>query len=158
MLNYLQTPMLPKNIYKQYKAVIMDFIKKTLENKPALGKYLDKHYIFDDIRRTIRYTGEDSALGNLIGNVPRGAAGKSRCFDCKKYVHKNPRDFYMVTDMILAKYGVGKDELCMGCLEKRMSRLLERSDILECPVSTEWNPYTSNILKGLVLTLLLFHA
>ena len=35
---------MPKNTYKQSKAVITGFIKKTLENKPALGKYLHNHY------------------------------------------------------------------------------------------------------------------
>src|ERR1035437_10543630 len=140
---------MPKNIYKQYKAVIMDFIKKTLGNKPALGKYLHKHYIFDDIRRTIRYMGNDSALGNLITKDPRPHGNKSRCFNCKKDVHKNPRDYYMVTSKIWADYGAGREELCMSCLEKRMGRRLDRSDILECPVSTEWNPYTRNVFgKG----------
>ena len=53
----------------------------------------------------------------------------------------------MVTNEIWTKYGVGKDELCMGCLEKRMCRKLKKSDIDDCPVSSEWNPYTRNILR-----------
>ena len=55
--------MLPKNTYEQHKAVITGFINGAKENKPALGEYLDRHYIFDDIGRTIRYTGKDSAYG-----------------------------------------------------------------------------------------------
>ena len=99
------------------------------------------------MRRTIRYTGNNSALGNLIEKGPRTAADKSLCFHCKKDVTKNPRDYYMVTNRVWEKYGVEKGELCMACLEKRMGRRLEKADILECSVSAEWNPYTRNILS-----------
>src|ERR1035437_6035117 len=138
-----------KNTYNRNKTVITGFIDDAKNNKPALGEYLHKHYFFDDIRRTIRYTGDASALGNLITKDPRPHGNKSRCFDCKKDVHKNPRDYYMVTSKIWAEHGAGREELCMSCLEKRMGRRLDRSDILECSVSTEWNPYTKNVFgKG----------
>lgn len=45
--------MLPKNIYKQHKAVITGFINGAKKNKLALGEYMDKHYFFDDIRQMI---------------------------------------------------------------------------------------------------------
>jgi hypothetical protein len=139
--------MLPKNTYKQHKAVITGFIDGAKKNKPALGEYLDKHYFFDDIGRTIRYTGNDSALGNLINKNPRKANPKRLCSDCKKDVYKNPRDYFLVTDEVWAKYGVGRDMLCMTCLEERMGRRLERADIHDCPVSAEWNPYTRDVLE-----------
>jgi hypothetical protein len=140
--------MLPKNIYKQHKAVITGFINGAKKNKPALGEYLDKHYLFDDARRTIRYTGEDSALGNLVDKSSPTTADENLCHDCKKDLTKNPRDYFSVTDAIWAKYGVGRNMLCMTCLEERMGRRLERADIHDCPISSEWNPYTRNVLRG----------
>jgi len=136
-----------KNTYKNSKAVILGFINKAKENKPPLGDYLDKHFSFDDIKKTLTYTGDVSAFGNLVDNSPRPTKDKSECFDCKRDTSKNPRDYYMVIDSIWKEYGVGKNNLCMSCLEKRIGRTLEKSDILECPVTNEWNPYTSNILK-----------
>ena len=54
-----------KNSYKQRKAVITGFKNGAQKNKPALLEYLEKHFHFDDARRTVDYTGLHSVLGNL---------------------------------------------------------------------------------------------
>lgn len=70
------------------------------------------------------------------------------CKDCGKDCFKNKKDFYMVTFNLWKKFGVGKDMLCMNCMEERIGHKLTKNDILRCPV-TEWmNPYTKKILES----------
>jgi len=83
------------------------------------------------------------------------------CHDCGKETHILNGDYYMVTPLIWNKYGLGgsylyedgwredtpSGELCMSCLEDRMGRKLEKSDLLICPLNY-LNPYTNKLLNS----------
>jgi len=56
------------------------------------------------------------------------------------------KNYYMVTDDIWKKYGVGEQMLCIDCLEKRMGRKLTKDDFTLCQLNTQHNPYTKSIL------------
>lgn len=68
------------------------------------------------------------------------------CKDCGKDTGIDEKDYYMVTHQVWDEYGVGKDMLCMDCMESRIGHPLNKSDILDCPLNT-MNPYTSEIMK-----------
>ena len=70
----------------------------------------------------------------------------SHCTDCAKDAFANPIDYYMVTDLLWRKHGVGDGMLCMGCFEKRLGRKLAAVDIKICPLTTYYNPYTIRLL------------
>ena len=68
------------------------------------------------------------------------------CHDCGKDTFANDKDYYMVKDDLWKEHGVGKGFLCIDCLEQRLGRKLELEDILLCPLTTLFNPYTRNII------------
>lgn len=69
------------------------------------------------------------------------------CKDCGKNTMGSNKDYYMITNELWKKYGVGKGMLCMKCIEKRIGRKLTKIDILVCPLTTIINKYTSKILN-----------
>ena len=57
------------------------------------------------------------------------------CLDCGVNTHEI-NEYYMVTDELWESvvpeiYGM----LCIGCLERRIGRLLNSSDFIDCPVN-----------------------
>lgn len=70
------------------------------------------------------------------------------CKDCGKDTFIERKDYYMVTHDLWYKFGVGNGMLCMDCIENRIGRKLTKSDILVCPLTLDYNPYTSAILKS----------
>lgn len=70
------------------------------------------------------------------------------CIDCKGDTHQTDKDYYMVEHHIWAKHGAGDKMLCIGCLEKRVGRLLEGEDFLECPLNKHLNSYVSALKYG----------
>lgn len=71
----------------------------------------------------------------------------SLCKDCGvETIRPDGIDYYMVNHKLWKKYGVGEDMLCIKCLEERMGRKLKKSDILVCPITRYYNPYTSKLL------------
>lgn len=68
------------------------------------------------------------------------------CVDCNKDT-MNSVDYYMVTDAVWEKHGVGNDMLCIGCIEKRIGHKLKANDLVHCPVNLHYNPYTISILN-----------
>lgn len=69
------------------------------------------------------------------------------CVDCNKLCYDDNRDYYMVTDEIWKKQGVGDGMLCMDCMEERLGHKLTKEDILVCPLTQVGNLYTSTILN-----------
>jgi hypothetical protein len=69
------------------------------------------------------------------------------CKDCGIDTFKGAKNYYMVTDLVWNKYGLGEKRgmLCIKCLETRMDRKLQKKDILDCPLTRE-NPYTKELL------------
>jgi hypothetical protein len=53
-------------------------------------------------------------------------------------------EYYMVSDDIWKAHGAGKGMLCIGCLEKRIGRLLRRQDFTDVPLN-ETNPETQSL-------------
>lgn len=70
------------------------------------------------------------------------------CKDCYKDCFDDLKDYYTIKHHLWNTYGVGKGMLCMDCMEKRLGHKLYASDILICPLTTEYNPYTISILKN----------
>jgi hypothetical protein len=68
---------------------------------------------------------------------------KNYCLDCGSKVPATK--YFMVTNDLWDKYGVGNNHLCMGCFEKRLGRLLNKSDLLKCFVNEKVNPNTIKI-------------
>ena len=68
--------------------------------------------------------------------------------DCKKDTWVNLKDYYMVTDKIWNKYGLGKKRgmFCIDCLEQRLGHKLGTDEITFCPLNLD-NPYTFKIIK-----------
>lgn len=71
-----------------------------------------------------------------------------QCKDCGKDCSIDDKDYYMVTFELWEKYGVGSEMLCMNCMEERIGHKLTKNDILKCPITQVFNPYTSAILKN----------
>lgn len=69
------------------------------------------------------------------------------CVDCGKDCFVDERDYYMVTHEVWDKYGVGEGMLCMDCMEARIGHKLIKSEILPCPITEYFNPYTMSILN-----------
>jgi len=56
------------------------------------------------------------------------------CIDCGINT-KDIEEYYMVKDHIWESYGSRNGMLCIGCLEKRMSRQLNPDDFSDCPLN-----------------------
>lgn len=69
------------------------------------------------------------------------------CVDCGFNCLIGDKDYYMVKHNLWKKHGVGEKMLCMNCFELRLGHQLTAKDILVCPVTTQDNPYTRNILN-----------
>lgn len=73
----------------------------------------------------------------------------SSCHICKKDCFSDSKDYYMLKDQIWQKIHPKKSGmLCMDCAEKKLGRTLKMEDILICPLTVIFNPYTAAILKG----------
>lgn len=75
-------------------------------------------------------------------------AEKRRLFDCEDChidTSEGVENYYMVKHLIWNEFGVGKGMLCVDCLEKRLGRKLEASDILQAPINF-MNPRMLRIL------------
>ena len=70
------------------------------------------------------------------------------CKDCDKDTLIDDKDYYMITPELWEKHGVGKDMLCMDCMEKRLGHKLTKEEIVLCPINTNFNYYTEKILDG----------
>ena len=72
------------------------------------------------------------------------------CEDCGKDCFVGNVDYYMVKHDIWHKYGLGESRgmLCMSCIEERIGHKLTKDDILDCPLTRHYNPYTSKILNS----------
>ena len=46
-------------------------------------------------------------------------------------------EYYMVTDEIWKRYGIGRSMICIGCLEHRLGRELTSGDFTAWPINTE---------------------
>jgi hypothetical protein len=46
-------------------------------------------------------------------------------------------EYYMVHKQIWTTFGVGDGYLCIGCLEQRLGRKLNRGDFTDAPCNTE---------------------
>ena len=57
---------------------------------------------------------------------------KKTCHDCGS---RMTGEYYMVHDEIWEHAGVGKSDLCIGCLETRIGRQLQPDDFAEVPVN-----------------------
>lgn len=75
---------------------------------------------------------------------------------CGKNCIDDEKDYYMLNEEIWLKVN-GKDDgmLCMDCVEERLGRKLEASDILPCHLTLFSNEYTKDIMlkSGYKLTL-----
>lgn len=57
------------------------------------------------------------------------------CVDCG--IHTGAiLEYYMVRDSIWDVHGAGRGMLCIGCLELRLGRLLNRKDFPPLPINT----------------------
>lgn len=61
------------------------------------------------------------------------------CVDCQKYALKEVKDYFIVTDELWKKHGVGKGLLCWGCFQERMGRDFEKEDFYDCRANKQ-NP------------------
>lgn len=57
-----------------------------------------------------------------------------KCADCPVDTNQNG-EYYMVTHNIWGRYGAGDGMLCIGCLETRMGRKLDKYDFMNVPVN-----------------------
>lgn len=75
---------------------------------------------------------------------------------CGKHCFEDNKDYYMLKDDLWLKIN-GKDEgmLCMDCVEEKLGRKLEASDISPCFLTLFENEYTKDIMvkSGYKLTL-----
>ena len=84
-------------------------------------------------------------------NDSRSKAEKKgwRCLDCGKDTFLDDKDYYMVKEDIWEKIGAPKfGMLCMDCLETRHGHKLRKEEILLCPLTEIFNPYTKQILNS----------
>lgn len=73
--------------------------------------------------------------------------GEWNCDDCNKDCFADGKDYYMIKHDLWEKHGTGEGMLCMDCLESRLGHKLKKEEILVCPITTLFNPYTAKILK-----------
>jgi hypothetical protein len=73
--------------------------------------------------------------------------GEWDCEDCGKDCFKDEKDYYMIQHDLWEKHGVGRGMICMDCIEDRLGRKINAADILICPITTMFNPYTIKILN-----------
>lgn len=71
-----------------------------------------------------------------------------RCVGCGKDTFLDDKDYYMVQFHIWEKHGVGKNMLCMDCIEERIGHKLTKEDILPCILTEHMNYYTKQILNS----------
>ena len=57
-----------------------------------------------------------------------------QCEDCPVDT-ESIGEYYMVTHNIWRQFGAGAGMLCIGCLEKRIGRTLDKWDFLNVPVN-----------------------
>jgi len=82
-----------------------------------------------------------------MSNIDRNIEHWS-CKDCGKDCFIDNKDYYVVTNELWNKIGVGDDMLCMDCLEERLEHKLTIEDIYLCPLTEVFNDYTKEILNG----------
>ncbi len=70
---------------------------------------------------------------------------KKVCFDCQSKI--STTKYFMVTNDLWEKYGVGEKHLCMDCFQIRLGRPLKKTDLMECFVNEKINPDTIKILQ-----------
>lgn len=70
------------------------------------------------------------------------------CVDCNIDTSLNDRDYYMLKDSVWESIFSGSGCLCVSCAERRLGHKFRAEDILVCPLTTEYNPYTKQILRG----------
>lgn len=56
------------------------------------------------------------------------------CVDCGENTHFT-NEYYMVQFELWNEYGAGDGMLCVGCLENRIGRKLNKADFFDCPVN-----------------------
>ena len=77
------------------------------------------------------------------------------CVDCDMWTSSVTRqgeggEYYMVQHELWAQYGAGDRMLCIGCLELRMGRLLERRDFTDAVVNKiECQPKSLRLMRRL---------
>jgi len=71
-----------------------------------------------------------------------------KCKQCDKDCFIDDKDYFMVTDELWAKYGVGLDMLCMDCMESRIGHKLTIDDIKFNELTEDMNPYTKAIIQA----------
>ncbi len=60
------------------------------------------------------------------------------CVDCGKNCFlSNKKDYYMVTDRLWKKFGVGKRMLCLKCFKIRLGREFTKKDFTDCEANIE---------------------
>jgi hypothetical protein len=83
-----------------------------------------------------------------IGKIRRPKPRSRLCKDCNKNCFIDNRDYFSVKDSIWETYGVGRDLLCMDCMEERLGCKLPKEVIVECRLTKERNLYTAAILSN----------
>ena len=69
------------------------------------------------------------------------------CKKCNKDCLADDKDYYMLKDDLWSTiYPEIKGMLCIGCVEELLGRKLEKDDIMICPLTVSFNPYTAKIL------------
>jgi hypothetical protein len=68
------------------------------------------------------------------------------CHDCKDCT-LCIEEYYMVHDSMWERHGVDLDMLCIGCLEKRIGRILKKTDFTKYPVNTDLTMRRSSRLR-----------
>jgi len=68
------------------------------------------------------------------------------CVDCGKDTFLDNKDYYMVTNEVWKKHGVGKNMLCVDCMEARLGHKLRKDEITLCQQNLYHNKYTRRII------------
>jgi len=68
------------------------------------------------------------------------------CVDCGKYAIKHKEDYFMATDELWKKHGVGRSILCLTCFTKRLNRDIRAEDFVLVPASKQ-NPIINKLLQ-----------
>jgi hypothetical protein len=72
---------------------------------------------------------------------------KFLCMDCQVDISKIGEHYFIKTDLWLSVVSSNKGMLCIGCLEKRIGRLLTKADFTDCYIN---NPKFSGMSKRLL--------
>jgi hypothetical protein len=77
------------------------------------------------------------------------------CHDCgtSTLPDDGPSEFYIVHHEVWAAAGVGRGYLCIGCLEERLGRRLNRDDFPDYPVNDPLRGWNSDRLLDRLLGL-----